>query len=42
MPVVGARLSYEIDYRTGIAPVFRTELIGDHYILGDELRVAYK
>src|SRR5436305_10306234 len=42
MPVVGARLGNQIDYRAGIAPVLRAELIGDHYILGDEFRVAYK
>jgi len=33
MPGVAARLGDDVDYRTCVAAVFRTELIGDKHIL---------
>src|SRR5262252_9180513 len=42
MPIVASRLRYNIDNRTGIAPVLRTKLVGDDDILLHELRIRKK
>src|SRR5258708_3817180 len=40
VPGVGARLGDDVDHRTGVASVFRTEVVGDDHVLLNEVGVA--